>query len=108
MEAKHVHKLTLLILIASAAAPAKPALSIVTVNMAKEVSAPRILAEWRRTPSLRDADVFLLQEVREEAKDSEGNPQMKARIRRIQRDRARRRMMQEVPKATAVVVNPTH
>ena len=48
------------------------------------------------------------QEIREEMKDVEGNPQMKSRIRRIQRDRARRRMMQEVPKATAVVVNPTH
>jgi flagellar biosynthetic protein FlhB len=33
---------------------------------------------------------------------------MKARVRRIQRDRARRQMMKEVPKATAVVVNPTH
>ncbi len=48
------------------------------------------------------------QEVREELKESEGNPQMKARIRRIQRDRARRQMMKEVPGATAVVVNPTH
>jgi flagellar biosynthesis protein FlhB len=48
------------------------------------------------------------QEIKEEIKDVEGNPQMKARIRRLQRDRARRRMMQEVPKATAVVVNPTH
>ena len=48
------------------------------------------------------------QEIREEMKDIEGNPQMKARIRRIQRDRARRNMMKEVPKATAVVVNPTH
>ena len=48
------------------------------------------------------------QEVREEVKEQEGNPQMKARIRRIQRDRARKRMMQEVPTATAVVVNPTH
>jgi flagellar biosynthesis protein FlhB len=48
------------------------------------------------------------QEIKEEMKDVEGNPQMKARIRRIQRDRARRRMMKEVPKATAVIVNPTH
>jgi len=48
------------------------------------------------------------QEVREEMKDIEGNPQMKARIRRIQRDRARRQMMKEIPRATAVVVNPTH
>jgi flagellar biosynthetic protein FlhB len=48
------------------------------------------------------------QDIREEMKEMEGNPQMKARIRRIQRDRARRQMMKEVPTATAVVVNPTH
>ena len=48
------------------------------------------------------------QEIREEMKDLEGNPQMKGRIRRLQRDRARRNMMKEVPRATAVVVNPTH
>ena len=48
------------------------------------------------------------QDIREEAKDVEGNPQMKARIRRLQRDRARRQMMKAVPTATAVVVNPTH
>jgi len=48
------------------------------------------------------------QEVREEYKDIEGNPQTKMRIRRLQRDLSRRRMMQEVPTATAVIVNPTH
>jgi flagellar biosynthetic protein FlhB len=48
------------------------------------------------------------QEIKDEMKEMEGNPQMKARVRRIQRDRARRQMMKEVPKATAVVVNPTH
>jgi flagellar biosynthesis protein FlhB len=48
------------------------------------------------------------QEIKDEIKELEGNPQMRARIRRIQRDRARKRIMHEVPKATAVVVNPTH
>jgi flagellar biosynthetic protein FlhB len=48
------------------------------------------------------------QEVREEVRDQEGNPHMKARVRRIQRDMARRKMMQAVPTATAVIVNPTH
>jgi flagellar biosynthetic protein FlhB len=48
------------------------------------------------------------QEVREESKEQQGNPQIKARIRRIQRDMARKRMMKDVPKATAVIVNPTH
>ena len=47
-------------------------------------------------------------DIKEEAKDIDGNPQMKARIRRLQRDRLRRNMMKDVPKATAVVVNPTH
>jgi flagellar biosynthetic protein FlhB len=48
------------------------------------------------------------QEIRDELKEVEGNPLMKARIRRLRRDMARRRMMHEVPKATAVIVNPTH
>jgi len=48
------------------------------------------------------------QEVREESKESEGNPQIKQRIRRLQRDAARRNMMREVPKSTAIIVNPTH
>jgi flagellar biosynthetic protein FlhB len=48
------------------------------------------------------------QEIKDEIKELEGNLQMKARIRRLQRDRARRQMMKEVPKATAVIVNPTH
>src|ERR1035441_1900370 len=47
------------------------------------------------------------QDIKEEMKDLEGNPQMKARIRRLQRDRLRRQMMREVPKATAVVVKET-
>ena len=48
------------------------------------------------------------QEVREESKEQEGNPQIKMRVRRLQRDLLRRKMMSEVPKATAVIVNPTH
>jgi flagellar biosynthesis protein FlhB len=48
------------------------------------------------------------QEIRDEHKEVEGSPLMKQRIRRIRRDMARRRMMQEVPTATAVIVNPTH
>jgi flagellar biosynthesis protein FlhB len=47
-------------------------------------------------------------EVRDELKETEGNPQIKQRVRRIQRDLARRNMMKEIPNATAVVVNPTH
>ena len=48
------------------------------------------------------------QELRDESKEQEGNPQVKMRIRRLRRDLLRRQMMSEVPKATAVIVNPTH
>jgi flagellar biosynthesis protein FlhB len=48
------------------------------------------------------------QEIRDEMKEVEGNPLMKSQIRRLRRDVARRRMMQQVATATAVVVNPTH
>ncbi|MGD0808192.1 MAG: EscU/YscU/HrcU family type III secretion system export apparatus switch protein [Acidimicrobiales bacterium] len=47
-------------------------------------------------------------EVKEEAKSTEGNPQMKGAIRRRQRQMARNRMIASVAKADAVVVNPTH
>ncbi|MCG8426001.1 MAG: flagellar type III secretion system protein FlhB [Chromatiales bacterium] len=48
------------------------------------------------------------QEVREEMKDTEGRPEVKGRIRNLQREIAMRRMMEEVPKADVVVTNPTH
>ncbi|MFL6605968.1 MAG: flagellar biosynthesis protein FlhB [Steroidobacteraceae bacterium] len=48
------------------------------------------------------------QEVREEMKESDGSPEVKGRIRTMQREIARRRMMHEVPKADVVIVNPTH
>jgi len=48
------------------------------------------------------------QELKEELKREEGDPQIKGRIRQLQRDRARRRMLAEVPKATVVVTNPSH
>ncbi|MFT4926288.1 MAG: flagellar biosynthetic protein FlhB [Phenylobacterium sp.] len=48
------------------------------------------------------------QEVKDEYKDSEGSPEIKARIRRTQREMSQRRMMAEVPTADVVVTNPTH
>jgi flagellar biosynthetic protein FlhB len=48
------------------------------------------------------------EEVRQEGKETEGDPQIKARIRAMQREQARRRMMQAIPKADVVVTNPTH
>ncbi len=47
-------------------------------------------------------------ELKREAKESEGDPQIKARIRSLQREAARKRMMAEVPKADVVITNPTH
>jgi flagellar biosynthetic protein FlhB len=47
-------------------------------------------------------------EVRDEYKQTEGDPQVKSRIRQRQRQFAMRRMMQEVPKADVVITNPTH
>lgn len=48
------------------------------------------------------------QEVKEEAKSREGDPLIKGRIRRLQRERASRRMMEAIPKADVVITNPTH
>ncbi|MBI5491390.1 MAG: flagellar biosynthesis protein FlhB [Deltaproteobacteria bacterium] len=48
------------------------------------------------------------EEIKEEMKETEGDPLVKARIKSIQREMARKRMMQDVPKADVVVTNPTH
>jgi len=59
---------------------------------------------WEHAKKLR----MTKEQVRKEAKESEGDPQIKARIRNLQREAARRRMMTEIPKADVVVTNPTH
>jgi endonuclease/exonuclease/phosphatase family metal-dependent hydrolase len=70
-----VHKLLLPLIAALLAVPAAspsrvasagPGLTIVTLNMAKETSADRILREWTAAPRLREADIFLLQEIKEQ------------------------------------------
>jgi flagellar biosynthesis protein FlhB len=48
------------------------------------------------------------QEIKDESKESEGSPEVKGRIRRMQMEMAQRRMMDEVPKADVIVTNPTH
>ncbi|WP_192981776.1 flagellar biosynthesis protein FlhB [Pseudomonas sp. EggHat1] len=48
------------------------------------------------------------QEVRDEYKDTEGKPEVKGRIRQLQREMAERRMMQSIPQADVVITNPTH
>ena len=48
------------------------------------------------------------EELKEDFKQSEGDPHVKAKLKQIRGDRARQRMMQNVPKATVVITNPTH
>lgn len=59
---------------------------------------------WNHARQLR----MSREDLRKEAKEDEGDPQVKGRIRNMQRQIARRRMMAEVPKADVVVTNPTH
>ena len=49
-----------------------------------------------------------LQEMKEEFKQSEGDPHIKGRIRQIRMERAKKRMMASVPKASVIITNPTH
>ena len=60
--------------------------------------------KWNWTRQLK----MTRQEVREEMKESDGNPQVKAKIRQMQMRMSQRRMMEAVPTADVVVVNPTH
>jgi flagellar biosynthetic protein FlhB len=59
---------------------------------------------WEYEKNLR----MTKQEVKEEYKQSEGNPEIKSKIRQKQRQMSMRRMLQEVPKADVVITNPTH
>lgn len=76
------------------------------------VSAPLILVVavdvpfqlWDHAKQLR----MSRQEIKDENKETEGNPEIRGRIRTIQREMARRRMMAEVPKADVIITNPTH
>jgi flagellar biosynthetic protein FlhB len=73
--------------------------SLVLVAM---VDVPLQLFQFKR--SLR----MTRQELRDEAKESDGRPETKQRIRQMQQSLARRRMMHKVPAADVVIVNPTH
>lgn len=59
---------------------------------------------WNHNKQLR----MTKQEIKDEYKNTEGNPEVKGRIRQLQREMSQRRMMQEVPNADVVVTNPTH
>lgn len=59
---------------------------------------------WRHYSSLK----MTKQELRDEARSNEGSPEIKARVRRVQREMTRKRMLSAVKTATVVVTNPTH
>ena len=59
---------------------------------------------WDHSKNLK----MTLQEVKDETKNTEGKPEVKARIRAKQREIAERRMMQEIPKADVIITNPSH
>lgn len=59
---------------------------------------------WQHRKSLR----MTRQEVMDEHKESEGRPEVKAKLREMQQAAARRRMMEKVPKADVIITNPTH
>jgi flagellar biosynthesis protein FlhB len=89
-----VHALTLIGLAVIALAGALAVIAAVDVP----------LALWQYQRALR----MTRQELREEHKETEGSPEIKARVRRLQQQQARKRMMQQVPKADVVVTNPSH
>jgi flagellar biosynthetic protein FlhB len=66
--------------------------------------ADALYQRWQHLQELK----MTRQEVRQERKDLEGSPEIKARIRRIQIQMSMQRLRQEVPKATVILVNPTH
>jgi flagellar biosynthetic protein FlhB len=75
------------------------ALSLIIIAV---IDAPYQL--WNHTRQLK----MTKQEVKDESKNSEGNPEIKSRIRRTQMEMSQKRMMAEVPNADVVITNPTH
>lgn len=59
---------------------------------------------WDHTKKLR----MSVQDIKDEMKDSEGKPEVKGRIRQLQREMANNRMMAQVPEADVIITNPTH
>ena len=62
------------------------------------------LQRWRLMKTLK----MSVQDVRDESKSNDGSPEMKARVRKVQREMSRNRMMADTAKATVVITNPTH
>lgn len=75
---------------------------IVVMLVVAAIDAPLALFRYKK-------DLMMtVEEAKREAKESEGDPHLKAKIKQMQRDMARKRMMQAIPTADVVVTNPTH
>jgi flagellar biosynthetic protein FlhB len=85
--------------------------SLVVQFLSAVVTATAVLVAadlaWSRFSWRRDLRMTK-QEVKDEHKQIEGDPLVKMRLRSLQRDRARRRMIADVPRATLIIANPTH
>lgn len=75
---------------------------ILTLGLVAMVDVP--YQQWTHAKKLR----MTLQEVRDENKEQQGNPEIKAKVRQLQQGYANNRMLADVPKADVVIVNPTH
>lgn len=98
------------ILLEPAALPQALANQMLNVLLAVGISLAGIVAAdlvWSRIKWRMDLRMSK-QEIKDEHKQSEGDPMVKARRLSLARDRARRRMLSSVPKATLVIANPTH
>jgi flagellar biosynthetic protein FlhB len=89
-----------------------PAIAALVLGMMVRISVALLIiaaidAIYQRYKYIQDLKMTK-QEVKEENRDTEGSPELKARIRQIQSEMAKKRMLQEVPKADVVLTNPTH
>ncbi len=94
--------------VASGSAHVGGALTALLLKAAALLLALGLFDFYRQRRKVLQRIMMTKHEIKQEQKDLEGNPQIKARLRRIQRDFMRRRMMSQVPKASVVVTNPTH
>lgn len=85
----------------------RPALRVAFALIAVQAAVATADLFWVRLRYARSLRMSR-EEIREELKETEGDPRVKARIKQLRIQRARRRMLAAVPKATVVVTNPTH
>jgi flagellar biosynthetic protein FlhB len=92
------------LLLAQAKSPVMHVLLVVLTAQAVIAGLDVFLVRLRYSRQLRMSH----QDLRDEHKETDGDPKIKARIRQIRMQRARKRMLAAVPKATVVITNPTH